>query len=188
VVRLSHQDARRYLHQAADGDLSAEVEARLQAHLAECAECRAYADELQAVELLLTRALHARWDHRRPARALNPRLAPQPRAATWLREVIRLTGPFMQVSSFMIVFAFVVGLLQAYYRPYAAPTEAPLQETTSQPQSAPSVVRSYPNVPDAGLEQADLDLYRLSDIFAAHPLPVPDDAPSPRRVSGMIPN
>lgn len=58
---LSHSQAKRWLQAAADGLLAAEPQAQLAAHLQQCRECQAYADELQALEAALSSSLQAHW-------------------------------------------------------------------------------------------------------------------------------
>mgnify|MGYP003336595852 FL=1 len=58
---MSHDQARQWIEQAADGLLGAEQENVLEAHLASCAECRAYAAELANLETALSAALQAHW-------------------------------------------------------------------------------------------------------------------------------
>lgn len=183
MVRLSHPDARRYLHRAADGDLPAEAQAQLQAHLDECAECRAYAEELRALETLLTHALRQRWEHRRPARDLGRPLA-QPHRTGWVDRLLQATRPLMQVSSFMIVFAFIVAMMQAYYRPQIAPTQSPAPE--SAPATAPVTVSTNRLIPAGELVDDQLARYPDSVVEAQTQVNVP--LPNPRRFGGAIPN
>lgn len=57
-----HAQARTYVQARLDGRLAPEQQAWLNAHLAACAACRAYAAELAALERLLPETLHARWE------------------------------------------------------------------------------------------------------------------------------
>lgn len=58
---LSHLQARELLQRAADGLLQATQQRQLEQHLAGCAECRAYADELSALETGLRAAMLTHW-------------------------------------------------------------------------------------------------------------------------------
>lgn len=58
---MNHDQARQWIEQAADGILGAEQQAALQAHLATCATCQAYAAELANLESALSEALQAHW-------------------------------------------------------------------------------------------------------------------------------
>jgi LysM repeat protein len=78
MTALSHTAARQAAQLAADGRLDAADQAALDAHLRACADCRAYAAELAAVEQTLRRALASRWEAaaaRGPAPDLAGRLA-----------------------------------------------------------------------------------------------------------------
>ena len=59
---MTHDQALQFLHGAADGLLSQHDRAALEAHLAECAECRALAAELDSLQLALSHTLHTHWD------------------------------------------------------------------------------------------------------------------------------
>ncbi|GEM_PF-1017345 len=56
---LTHEQAIQFLHEAAQ-QLSADQQADLVAHLAACDQCRAYTDQLTALQPRLTHALHSR--------------------------------------------------------------------------------------------------------------------------------
>ena len=58
---LSHADVRILLEQADDGMLQLRQQRKLEEHLAGCAECRAYAAELKALEGALRGTLLAHW-------------------------------------------------------------------------------------------------------------------------------
>lgn len=58
---LSHDQAQHYLLDGRDQLARAEREA-LHAHLADCPDCQTYGREVTALQIGLTRALHARWD------------------------------------------------------------------------------------------------------------------------------
>lgn len=62
MAALTHTQARRCVQAAADGRLSFTDQAALDAHLAGCAECRAYAAELLTLEAAVTRGLRMRWE------------------------------------------------------------------------------------------------------------------------------
>jgi TolB protein len=62
MTGINHKQAQRYLRAAADGLLRDDQRALLDAHLRECASCRAEADELKALEARLKKNFQARWD------------------------------------------------------------------------------------------------------------------------------
>lgn len=73
---LSHPEARRRLLAALDGRLEVADRAGLDAHLTACAECRAYAAELNTVERSLRHTFTQRWSGARgPRNDLAQRLA-----------------------------------------------------------------------------------------------------------------
>src|SRR5688500_16544049 len=82
MTTLTHEEARRDLHTGRRW-LDNKAAAALDAHLADCADCRAYAADLSVLEPAVTRALHARWDGVQPpiapAAADTPARAPRPR-------------------------------------------------------------------------------------------------------------
>lgn len=61
MTPLSHSQARLWIEQAADGILNLEQQGVLDAHLKGCAECRAFAAELAALESSLSESLKAHW-------------------------------------------------------------------------------------------------------------------------------
>lgn len=71
--QLSHIEARQALSVAADGKLDMRHQPALEQHLAECTECRAYAEQLRALEAQLSASLQARWPSQTPG---NQDMAP----------------------------------------------------------------------------------------------------------------
>src|SRR4030067_244224 len=63
---FSHARTHRLLH-TSPAELSAREQAGLSAHLTGCPECRDYAVYLKTLQPALTRAMHTRWDSRRPS-------------------------------------------------------------------------------------------------------------------------
>src|SRR5688500_13603827 len=99
MTPLTHAEARQRLH---DGRrwLDNKSLAALDAHLAECAECRAYAQHLETFEPALTRALHARWDGVEAAPATGESAAQRTRA--------RRVHPAFVVAGIGLVVAVIV--------------------------------------------------------------------------------
>ena len=62
MTGINHKQAQRYLRAVADGLIRDNQRANLDAHLRECASCRAEADELNALEARLQKNFQARWD------------------------------------------------------------------------------------------------------------------------------
>lgn len=75
---LPHEHARTLIQSAADQMIDPESRTALDAHLAQCKECRAYARSLANLEASLRTTLHARWDRRRPTLNLYQILNPSP--------------------------------------------------------------------------------------------------------------
>lgn len=92
---LTHSQAQDWLHASADGLLTAEQQAQLAAHLHTCAECQAYADELNALEAALGETLRAAWGApslpaERTAQLLEHMTGKRPRRAAGLRWLLLL--------------------------------------------------------------------------------------------------
>jgi hypothetical protein len=66
---LTHAQARAFIQAAADDLLNSSQQQTLQAHLESCLECQAYAAEIQALQITLTRSLQNHWG--------EPQLSPQ---------------------------------------------------------------------------------------------------------------
>ena len=58
---LSHQQAKRFIHAAADESLPPSEKAALDAHLLNCAECRSFAGEFARMESALRQTMQSRW-------------------------------------------------------------------------------------------------------------------------------
>jgi len=59
--KLTHFQARKMLQTALDGSLEDDLAKQLEQHLDGCAECRAYADEMNIVDIRLMHSLQERW-------------------------------------------------------------------------------------------------------------------------------
>lgn len=65
---INHQQAQEFLHMR-PGDLSEADRLALQAHLASCPDCRAYAASLEMLQGKLRPAFHSRWDGIQPVKS-----------------------------------------------------------------------------------------------------------------------
>lgn len=83
MVEIPHHKARELLQLAADGSLAHADRPALDAHLAVCTECRAYADRLADLEASLREALHHKWDNYRPVLNLQAIQKPSPLKLAW---------------------------------------------------------------------------------------------------------
>lgn len=112
MTTLTHDDARRYVQAAADKRLSVQEYQALEAHLAQCPECRDYAVEIKALQFSLSRALRARWDRRRAPVNLMKRAQIRARGYHARKQLFHLATIATQVSSFAAMAALVVVLLE----------------------------------------------------------------------------
>lgn len=85
---MTHENARRAIQSGAD-ELSAVESAALQAHLAACPECRAYAAQLDTLRPALTLALHGRWDAARPGAELAQKVQEQLRRRAMRKSILQ---------------------------------------------------------------------------------------------------
>lgn len=107
-----HEHARRLLHWGR-ATLAPAERAALDAHLAACAECRAYQAELTALQVQLTRTLHARLSYaHRPSTTGGPARLPVPRATTRQR-IWQLSTSLAQWAALIVLIAVLVGTLEA---------------------------------------------------------------------------
>ncbi|HEX9595569.1 MAG TPA: hypothetical protein VF982_01710, partial [Anaerolineales bacterium] len=66
MTKLSHEQARAFVEQAADGVLDATKQQSLSMHLADCSACAAYAAELNSLEQELSESLKEHWGDPQP--------------------------------------------------------------------------------------------------------------------------
>ena len=83
MFETTHQKARLLLRAAADQMLNQEEKTALDLHLAECKECRAYANNLSTLETSLRRAFHTNWDNQQPNLNLQKIITPAPAKLLW---------------------------------------------------------------------------------------------------------
>jgi anti-sigma factor RsiW len=165
MITLSHTLAREYIQQMADGEtLRAEARQALQQHLAECGECRAYAQEIKALHLTLSRAFRDRWEHQPLPQRASP-LTLRPPARAW--------SPLAQMMVMVTMTFLVLSLLPKWSRLPAVPATLAPTETVS----APAV--TYPRaeaVPDDGLENlASLETHASAQTMETQTDPVETD-------------
>lgn len=118
MTSLFHDEARALLHHGRRA-LDNKTLAALDAHLAACAACRAYAADLDALAPALSRALHARWDAVQPPR---PALTEDTGSARAPRRV----PPALAWGTAALVLAFAVLLLPLAIAPPPAATPGPV--------------------------------------------------------------
>lgn len=121
MTPLTHADARRDLHHGRRW-LDNKAAAALDAHLAQCAECRAYAADLAALEPALARALHARWDG-----VQAPRAAPKASEAETRSKPPRRLNPAWGLAGFAVLLvAVLLGLPYLAGQPLEGTGEPPV--------------------------------------------------------------
>lgn len=112
MAGLTHEQARRRLHAAADKCLKPGDRPALDAHLAECRSCRAYAADLHWLNGAIARALRSRWPWRRSPADLAARVRNRVRTEAERRLFLGFAQAVARVGSLAVMAAFVVGLLQ----------------------------------------------------------------------------
>src|SRR5574337_131638 len=117
-LTMTHEQALQLLHAAADGLLSQSERATLDAHLAECAECRALAADLDSLQLNLSHALRARWDaHALPA-GLSRKVLNRTRRSILRQPILGVAGALVGVGAIIALVAVFLGL---FGRPSTGP-------------------------------------------------------------------
>lgn len=113
MTGLTHDQARRNLHAAADKCLNPKDRTALEAHLAECAPCRAYADEISWLNAAIARALRGRWAPHRYPIDMIARVRNRMRLDAERMLLLGFAHAFVRLGSLVVMAAFIVGLLQA---------------------------------------------------------------------------
>ncbi len=135
---LTHLEARHYLHAAVDGRLDAEARAALDVHLATCAECRAWAAELDALQLSLAHALHVRWNARTPPPDLPRKVLTHVRRTNIRQPIFKAAGALAGVAALI---AIITLFSRLFGGPGAQPLSTPTALLTAQPTSLGSANR-----------------------------------------------
>ena len=156
MTMLTHEEARRYMQAAADKRLSAQERKALEAHLAECPECRAYSVEIESLQFTITRALRARWDRRRAPVNLVKRAQVRARQYNNRKQVFRFANLMAQVSSFVVLAALVMNVVQTQRFDVN-------RETTPTSAAQPPVTRMERSVPDFELASGNEITFLASD-------------------------
>ncbi len=112
MTELTHDQARRHLHAAADGNLSAEGRAALNAHLDACPKCQAYAAEFNRLQSALYRAWHTRWRARRSLTDMPARVLSSARRAIERKLFLSFANAFAQAGTILVVAMLVVGIFE----------------------------------------------------------------------------
>ncbi len=112
MIELSHDQVRRQLQAAVDGQSSAESRAALRAHLDVCPKCQAYAAEFNWLHRALYRAWRARWHTRRSLADMSSRVLASARREIQRKLFFGFANAFARVGTLIVVVAFVVGSIQ----------------------------------------------------------------------------
>jgi anti-sigma factor RsiW len=99
---FSHERARRLLH-ARSADLSSDQRADLADHLAGCVECRAYAGDLRTLQPALAKAMHTRWDSRRPSSAPSRAIQQRWEYARRKQQTVRLFAVLAAIGAVILL-------------------------------------------------------------------------------------
>jgi Bacterial SH3 domain len=102
---LSHIQARDLLLDR--NNLRPEETAALEAHLARCAECRAYAVQAEGVRVAATQVMHKRWDKRQPPRDFEDNLRDRLRNETMQKNTFSLRAWASAGLAVVVVGAFI---------------------------------------------------------------------------------
>lgn len=107
--RLTHQQARYYLHLGRDQLIPAEQGA-LDTHLATCADCRSYAGEMAGWQSRLAATMRLRWQKQIPSPAINGRVQTRLRRKIRQRQVWRLTQSVATAAATLLLVAALAWL------------------------------------------------------------------------------
>ena len=105
MLEISHRKAQSLLQSAADDLLSAEDQTLLDAHLAGCAECRAYAKNVLNLENSLRAATHTIWDNQKPKLDYQAIVSPPTTKLVW-NSVLNFS---QGVGKYAIIAALIIG-------------------------------------------------------------------------------
>src|SRR3990170_6060073 len=107
---FSHARTHRLLH-TSPAELSAREQAGLSAHLTGCPECRDYAMFLKTLQPALTRAMHTRWDSRRPTTTSSRVIEQRWKEKKMKRQTVKLITVAAGLGLVVVLFLYGPGLL-----------------------------------------------------------------------------
>jgi tetratricopeptide (TPR) repeat protein len=140
MAELTHSQARQLIQAASVGRVRAIDQAACDAHLAECHQCQAYANDVRALKSVLTNTLQPRVPYRRPVR--NQGLGEYAQAHDVLIQPhsFSIRQAIISVAMIIIALAGANWFLQANLAPAAAPdlpaTQVPSAEAATDRQKA----------------------------------------------------
>lgn len=105
-MQITHEEARTLIQLNADESLNPQEKNTLAAHLEECSECRAYAEEIQEIEDLLVPLMNRQWSVRSVPLSID--------ALTTKRTPTILTNTILTTRSAVISLLFLAFLFTAW--------------------------------------------------------------------------
>lgn len=106
---LTHQQARYYLHLGQNQLIPAEQGA-LDAHLANCADCRRYTAEVTGLQSRLAETMHRRWQNHHPSPVIKAQVQARLRRKIRQRQVWRLTHSVATAAATLLLVAALAWL------------------------------------------------------------------------------
>ncbi len=179
---ITHKKAKRYLLRNLDGLLTAAQQDVLEAHLAECAACRAEAESLSALTTRLQGGFHARWDaYDGPSRNVTMKFHSQ------TRRIIMFNKIKIGLSTTLGI-AILVGLFFVFNAVF--PLSSEIETVSNDPQTSDELSMSSDTQGllafTSAIEDGNLDIYTVrpdgSDLtnltnnraYDVHPVWSPD--------------
>ena len=153
MTALSHEQALQLLHEA-PRQLTTDQQANLAAHLAECDQCRSYADQLTVLRPLLTQALHTRRYPDSTDGEIVPTILQRKRRSTMRKKT-------MTVVATVVIAAFAIMVISSTQN--SAPlltgaqrTATPAPATMTSPSATPTIAAT-PTLAPAPVEFPKID-------------------------------
>ena len=113
MAGLTHEQAKRFLHAAADKHLNPKERVALEAHLADCAMCRAYAAELDWLNVAIARALKSHWAApRRSPIEMSAQVRNRMQLDAGRKFMLNFASVTLKLGSAAVVLALALGVLR----------------------------------------------------------------------------
>lgn len=144
---MTHQQARNMIQASVDHPLSSKGKARLDAHLAECGDCRRYAEHLRILQNDLHRVMHERWydQHANVSFKIIQARSRRLRMRKTIWNTVKVLGAIALLATFIIV---VNSFLRQPGSSTAAGSKTPQEPTTSENASpSPQIERQTSLIP-----------------------------------------
>ena len=132
MAGLTHEQAKRFLHAAADKHLNPKERVALEAHLADCAMCRTYAAELDWLNVAIARALKSHWaTPRRSPIEMSARVRNRMQLDAGRKFVLSFANVTVKLGSAAVVMALALGVLRGSEMRASNPTSAHAESGSS---------------------------------------------------------